>query len=140
MFGKGSLLIVFGFILSISVYQRKMGEAVLSASDNFNSYYTSSLVHESALSGMNMGINKVWDQDITSDTFNVVINSCTTNVSIAEIGADTVLLKAKGWILFWRIFHINWKCQSTSGLPITRMESIGLMVIPFSGKSILIRL
>jgi hypothetical protein len=97
MFGKGSLLVVFGFILAFSIYQNKMGQAVRASSDNFNQYYTSTMIHESAISGLNIGVNKVWDQEISSDSFNVVLNGCTTYVSIYPIGSDTLRVKAKSW-------------------------------------------
>jgi len=54
-------------------------------------------VHENALTAMNIGVNKVWDQDVTSDTFNIVANGCTSIVQIYEFSLDTVLLKVKSW-------------------------------------------
>ena len=97
MFGKGSLLIVFSFILSFSVYQLKLSKAVTSTSDNFNQYYMRTLIHEEALNAMNFGINKVWAQNIKSDTFSIVANGCTSVVNICESGLDTVLLRSKSW-------------------------------------------
>ena len=49
---------VAGFALAFSVYQLNISRAVLSSTDNFNEYYMETLVHESALTAMNMGINK----------------------------------------------------------------------------------
>ncbi len=97
MFGKGSLLMVFGFILTFSVYQNKLNHSVLRSADNFNMYYMKTIVHETALTAMNFGINRVWDQDVTSDTFHVVVNNCSTIVSISPLGLDTVKVKVKAW-------------------------------------------
>jgi len=98
MFGKGALIVVFGFILSFSVYQLKLNEAILSTSENFVFYYSKTKVHEAALSGMNIGINKVWAESITSANFTIEDNGCCSQVTIYENGLDTVMLKVKSWV------------------------------------------
>ena len=60
-------------------------------------YYMKTIVHETALTAMNFGINRVWDQDVTSDTFQVVVNNCSTIVAISPLGLDTVRVKVKAW-------------------------------------------
>lgn len=97
MIGKGALLIVLGFISAFSVYQLKLTRTSVNATDNFNSQYERTLTHESALSAMNMGVTEVWDKKVTDSTFMVVLNNCSTSVSIASIGLDTVRLKSKSW-------------------------------------------
>ncbi|MBD3288972.1 hypothetical protein GF337_09230 [candidate division KSB1 bacterium] len=97
MIGKSALIVVFGFILSFSVYQLRLNKALLSATDTFNYYYMKTLVHEEALNAMNFGINKIWQHEITDDNFTVTSNGCTSNVSIYETCLDTVLLKVKTW-------------------------------------------
>lgn len=97
MLGKGALIVVFGFVLAFAVYQLKLSRSVTFTTDNFNSYYIRTLVHEEALSAMNFGINKVWHQNVTADTFNVVANGCTSVVRIFENGLDTVMLKVNSW-------------------------------------------
>jgi hypothetical protein len=97
MSGKGAILIVIAFMMSFSYYQLRLSRAVLSATDNFNYYFVKTVVHQSALSAMNIGINKVWAENITSANFNVVINQCTSAVSIFKSGTDTVKVKVKTW-------------------------------------------
>jgi hypothetical protein len=97
MVGKGALLIVFGFIMAFSMYQLKMSHNVLATSDNFVNNYMETLLHETALSAMNLAINKVWDQDVTNDTFMVRANHCSSRVEIRQPGSDTVRVKVRTW-------------------------------------------
>jgi hypothetical protein len=97
MFGKGSLIIVIGFVMAFSIYQLKLSKAVNATTDNFNYYYIRSLVHEEALSAMNFGINKVWADNVTSANFTTVANGCTSQVAIYPSSQDTVTLKVKSW-------------------------------------------
>ncbi|MEJ2536313.1 MAG: hypothetical protein P8048_04550, partial [Calditrichia bacterium] len=97
MVGKGALLIVFGFIMAFSMYQLKMSHNVLATSDNFVNNYMETLLHETALSAMNLAINKVWDQDVKNDTFMVRANHCSSRVEIRQPGSDTVRVKVKTW-------------------------------------------
>ena len=60
MFGKTSLLILIGFISIFSVYQLRLTRAVISATDSFNYYYSKTLVHETAVSAMNIGALSLW--------------------------------------------------------------------------------
>jgi hypothetical protein len=97
MVGKGALLVVFGFILAFSMYQLKMSHNVLATSDNFVNNYMETLIHESALSAMNLAVNKVWDQDVTNDSFMVKANHCSSWVQIRPSGSDTIRVKVKTW-------------------------------------------
>jgi hypothetical protein len=97
MVGKGALLVVFGFILAFSMYQLKMSHNVLATSDNFVNYYMETLIHESALSAMNLAINKVWDQNVTNDSFMVRTNHCSSRVTIRQTISDTLRVKVKTW-------------------------------------------
>lgn len=97
MFGKGSLLAVFGFITAFSIYQLKLNNAITAVSDNFNEYYVQTVVHQEVINAMNFGVNKVWATETNSDSFQIVANSCTTNVSIYPGGLDTVIVKARSW-------------------------------------------
>lgn len=118
MFGKGTLIVVFGFILSFSIYQLNLNKAVLSATDTFNYYYMSTIVHEEALNAMNFGINKIWDQEVTNDNFTIIANGCTSNVSIYETCLDTVLLKVYTWTYgfvqdYYDRFHQSFKYEDS---------------------------
>ena len=97
MTGRGILILVFSFMVAFSIYQLRLSKAVVSASETFYYSYTKTLVHESALSAMNIGINKVWFSNVTSDNSNVIINGCTTNVAIYPVGTDTVVVKVNAW-------------------------------------------
>jgi hypothetical protein len=97
MVGKGALLVVFGFILAFSMYQLKMSHNVLATSDNFVSNYMETLIHESALSAMNIAINRVWDLGVTNDSFMVKANHCSSLVRIRPSGSDSLKVKVKTW-------------------------------------------
>ena len=79
------------------MYQLKMSHNVLATSDNFVNNYMETLLHETALSAMNLAINKVWDQDVKNDTFMVRANHCSSRVEIRQPGSDTVRVKVKTW-------------------------------------------
>ena len=97
MVGKGALIVIFGFISAFTVYQLKLASTAVSATDNFNQEYINTLVHESALSAMNIGITEVWDKAVKDSSFSFVINNCSTSVIINSVGLDTVKLKVKSW-------------------------------------------
>jgi len=97
MFGRSALIVVFGFILSFSIYQIRLNKAVLSAADTFNFYYMRTIVHEEALNAMNFGINKIWAEQATNDNFTIISNRCTSSVVIQETCLDTVILKVNTW-------------------------------------------
>ena len=97
MLGKGAIIVVCGFILAFSTFQIKMSSNVLATSDNFANNFMESLIHETALSAMNMAVNKVWDQDVTADTFSLRQNHCKANVEIGQSGTDTVRVKVVTW-------------------------------------------
>jgi len=98
MFGKTSLLILIGFISIFSVYQLRLTRAVISATDSFNYYYSKTLVHETAVSAMNIGASKVWKDTLTNATFNVVMNNCTATVRIYPVVPDSLVrLSVKAW-------------------------------------------
>ncbi len=98
MFGKSSLLILIGFITAFSIYQLRMTRAVMSATDSFNYYYAKTLVHETAVSAMNIGVSKVWKDMVTNTTFNVVMNNCTAVVRIYPVVPDSIVkLSVRAW-------------------------------------------
>jgi hypothetical protein len=97
MVGKGAIIVVFGFVLAFSTFQIKMSNNVLATSDNFTNNYMDALIHETAVSAMNMAVNKVWDQDVTADTFSLSQNHCNAQVEIGQTGPDTVRVKVVTW-------------------------------------------
>ncbi|CUT02364.1 hypothetical protein [Candidatus Chrysopegis kryptomonas] len=98
MFGKTSLLILLGFITAFSVYQIRLTRAVISATDSFNYYYSKTLVHETAVSAMNIGVNKVWKDSLVNGSFNVVMNNCTAIVRVFPVKPDSLVkLIVKAW-------------------------------------------
>ena len=97
MLGRGALIAVIGFAVAFSVYQIKLNRAVVLNQDNYNKYYSETVVHDAVLSAMNVGINKVWDEDWTNGTLSFVIDNCSTNVVVTPIGPDTVKLKVNAW-------------------------------------------
>jgi hypothetical protein len=97
MLGKGAILTVFGFILIFSMYQVRMSRNVLATSDNFNAQYMETLVHETANGAMNAAINKVWDKGVTLDSFMVRNYSCSSQVKIYPVGADTTKIAVTTW-------------------------------------------
>ncbi len=97
MLGKGALLTIFGFILAFSSYQVRLSNNVLAASDNFNDQFVSTMIHQTTLSSMNLAVNKVWAQNVDSDTFMVLANHCSCRAEISQVGQDTVKVKVKSW-------------------------------------------
>lgn len=94
MLGKGALIYVVGVAMLFSFYTVKMNKFAVQTSDHFLAQYIGTLNHESAMSGMNMGINEVWANNTTNATFMVIQPPCTTNVTISPLGSDTVIVKA----------------------------------------------
>ncbi len=98
MFGKASLLIIIGFIAALSVYQLRLTRAVISAADSFNYYYTKTLIHESAVSAMNIAVSKLWKDTLTNVSYNVILNNCTTFVTVRPVIPDSIVrLTVKAW-------------------------------------------
>ncbi|MBN2366306.1 MAG: hypothetical protein EH225_10135 [Calditrichaeota bacterium] len=99
MLGKGAILTVFGFILAFSMYQVRMSSNVLATSDNFNGEFVKTMIHETAISSMNMAINKIWQISgpVPADTYQVRANHCTSNVRITPVGGDTVKINVRTW-------------------------------------------
>ena len=97
MLGKGAILVVFGFILAFSSFQVKMNGNVLATSNNFNDQYMSSLIHETALSAINLAINKVWADSTHAASYLLVTNACSSQTDISMLGLDTVKVKVKTW-------------------------------------------
>jgi len=95
MFGKGALIIVFAFVVAMSGYQSKLNQAVIATHDNFNTHYLKRLTHEGSLSAMNVGINDVWANNTTNANFMISSAHCSSTVTIAPVGADTVKLTVK---------------------------------------------
>lgn len=98
MFGKASLLILIGFITAFSIYQVRLTRAVISATDSFNYYYMKTLVHESAVSAMNVGVSKLWKDTLTNISYNVILNNCTSFVNVRWVIPDSIVkLSVKTW-------------------------------------------
>lgn len=94
MFGKGSLIVAVGFSLSMGLYSAKMNRLTVTNSDHLNNSWMKSLVHEGAISGMNYGVNHVWENLNNDSNFTIVMASCTTQVTIRKIDDDTVMVKS----------------------------------------------
>ncbi|MCK6619859.1 MAG: hypothetical protein HUU32_10355 [Calditrichaceae bacterium] len=97
MFGKGALLVVLGLSMTFAVYQLQLREHRVSSSDDFNLQYTRMLVRETAAGAMNIGINKIWNENWTNGSFTVYTQGCTATCSVSKPGADTVYALAKAW-------------------------------------------
>lgn len=97
MFGKGALIVVMGFSIIFAVYQLNLRQARISTSDDINLQYTRMRVHETAISAMNIGINKIWNEDWTSGNFTFTAQGCTAVCSVSQPGSDTVYVLAKAW-------------------------------------------
>ncbi len=98
MFGKASLIILIGFITAFSIYQVRMTRAVISATDSFNYYYMKTLVHESAVSAMNVAVSKLWKDTLTNISYNVILNNCTSFVNVRWVVPDSVVrIRVKTW-------------------------------------------
>jgi hypothetical protein len=95
MFGKGALIIVFAFVAAITGYQAKLNRTVVATHDNFNKHYLKRLTHEGSLSAMNYGINDVWANNTTNANFTISTEYCSSMVTIAPAGTDTVKLTVK---------------------------------------------
>ncbi len=63
MFGKGALIFVAGFAMVFGLYTAKLNKLAVGASDNFNYHYVNQLVHENAMTAMNMAINDPQNQE-----------------------------------------------------------------------------
>ncbi len=79
MVGKGSIVFVIGFITIFSYYQLKLTKMVAQAADTFNDNFMATMIHESAITVMNFGVNKVWELEISTDSFGIVVANCTTS-------------------------------------------------------------
>lgn len=97
MLGRGAIIIVFSFVVAIAGYQVKLNKAVLATKDNFNFQYKKAQLHETSLSAMNIGINEVWANKTTNANFSMTAANCTSNVSIAPLGTDSIILKVNSW-------------------------------------------
>jgi len=104
MGGKAALIFVIGFIIIFSYYHYKLSVMTVDAAENYNVNYVEALVHEAAVSAMNIAVNKVWDTGIAYDTFSVVAQGCTAHVKIDTLTKDTVRVRSKAWS---RVFEKN---------------------------------
>jgi len=100
MGGKASLIVVIGFMSILSLYQLNLSRRINSAFDSFNQSYMKTIVHESALTAMNFGVNKLWQTETTPDSFNIYAAGCTSKVNIVALGTDSVRVsvKTKGYV------------------------------------------
>lgn len=97
MFGKGALIIILGFSIIFAVYQLNLRQKRISTGDDINLQYTRMRVQETALSAMNIGINKIWNEAWTNGNFTFSVQGCTTTFSVNQPGSDTVYALAKAW-------------------------------------------
>jgi len=74
-----------------------MSSNVLATSTNVTDQYLSTMVYQTSVSSMNIAINKVWVNNINSDTFLVEMNSCSCLTKISPVGLDTIMIKVKSW-------------------------------------------
>lgn len=95
MFGKGALIWVAGFAMIFSLYSQKLNRLAVTAGDNFNEHYMSTLNHESAMSAMNMAVNDVWANDTDSADMAIYAPPCTSLVTIRPIGLDTIVVRVR---------------------------------------------
>ncbi len=109
MFGKGSLIVAAGFATVMGVYSTKMNRLTVTNSDNINSAFIRAQVHESALSGMNYGINHVWSSENDTGHFAIYSPQCTTTVAITEFGSDSILVQSisRGRVFMDEYFENN---------------------------------
>ena len=97
MLGKGAFIALMGFFIAFSVYQLKMTRLVTSALGNFTEDYQRTQMHHDKLSALNMGISKAWHEEWVSGDFYVVVDDCSSKVSITQVGLDTLKLKVNSW-------------------------------------------
>ncbi len=100
MFGKGALIFVAGFAMVFGLYTAKLNKLAVGASDNFNYHYVNQLVHENAMTAMNIAINDIWANSTGTASYTITANSCTSSVSVYTAGLDTVIAKTvtRGWV------------------------------------------
>lgn len=101
MFGKGSLITVFGFIAAFSVYQLNISKTLLDTQENFTRQYIASSVHHSAVSAMNYSINWLWTNDTTSGSLQINNDLCSTLVTITTVGFDSILVRVNSHAFYF---------------------------------------
>ena len=97
MFGKGAIIAIFGFVLMFSYYQLNLARSITDTVDNYNQQYMETQLREAVTSAMNMGVSDVWENETGSDDWTVVINQCSTRLTITTVNLDTILVKSKSW-------------------------------------------
>ena len=119
MFGKGALIWVAGFAMIFSLYSQKLNRLAVSAGDNFNEHYMSTLVHEAAMSAMNIAVNDVWANGTDSTDMTVYADPCTSLVTIRESGLDTILVRVRA-----RSTYFNDEFYQTDSTAMTLEDSM----------------
>jgi hypothetical protein len=96
MFGKGSLIVAAGFSMMMGYYSVKLNRLTVTTADSFNINWVNASVHEAAISGMNYGINRVWqsNEDVDTGHFTIYSPQCTTEVALLTLGSDSVLVRS----------------------------------------------
>lgn len=97
MWGKGALIAILGFTMTFSFYKLNLSQSVITTDDHINVQYMRTILHQNAVSGINIGIHKAWNEGWSTGNFNIVENSCTTTVSATQISADSLLIKSNAW-------------------------------------------
>lgn len=97
MFGKGSLILVLGAVITFSLYQVKLNRAVLVTSDNFNYHYMKTIAHEASSSAMNYAVNDIWANNTTNASYYIYADACTSFVRVTPVGLDSVKAQVNSW-------------------------------------------
>ena len=100
MGGKASIIVIIGFMSVLSLYQLNLSKKINSAYDSFDQSYMKAIIHESALTAMNFGVNRLWQTETCPDSFNIYASGCTSKVNIVSLGLDSikVLVKTRGYM------------------------------------------
>ncbi len=105
MSGKALLIIVVGFTAIFLVMGYFWGEIATSSTDNHVSYYKATIAHNIAVSGANIGLQKVIaDSEWVSDINDRPFENGKMNVDITELGPPQRVLTSKG--SFWGVEQI----------------------------------
>ncbi len=97
MWGKGALIAVLGFTMTFSIYKLNLSKAIFSTDEHISTHYMQTIVAQNAKSGLNMGIYKAWNEAWNTGNFTIAEDACTTIVSAATVGADSLQLMSKAW-------------------------------------------
>ncbi|MBN2008343.1 hypothetical protein JW960_03235 [candidate division KSB1 bacterium] len=95
MGGQASLIMVMGFAYLFSIYQLKTGNVTTNAVENYVEYYSRTVSHEIAMSGMNIAAAKVYEDSSYSTNLSVDYQGGNLTVVFGTAG-DTLEVKSIG--------------------------------------------